>query len=131
MGNLNKVLLIGRLVRDPELSYTTKGTSYCRVTLAITKPYKNGNGKDSDFLDVSIWKNQAEACAQYMKRGSEIFIEGSLQKNSWEKDGKRRSSLQITAQRVQFLGKKKAKQEEENIKDDKGDETSETGNGSE
>ncbi len=107
MGNLNKVMLIGRLVRDPELRYTPSGVAWCSVTVAISRPYKSPeNGQKSDFLDVSIWRNQAENCAQYLKKGREVFVEGMLQKRSWEKDGQKRVKLQIVASRVQFLGKK-------------------------
>jgi len=108
MASLNKVFLIGNLTRDPELRYTPAGTAVVNLRLAVNRRYRDKNGEQKEevcFLTVTAWDKQAEVCNQYLSKGRAIFVEGRLQSRSWEdKDGQKRSSLDIRAERIQFLG---------------------------
>lgn len=115
MANLNRVLLIGRLTRDPELRYTPQGTPVCDLGLAVNHNFRAKDGtvrEETAFLDVTVWGRQAENCKNYLKRGREVFVEGRLVLDRWEQQvpgpegtvTQKRSKLRITAQTVQFLG---------------------------
>jgi single-strand DNA-binding protein len=106
VSNLNKVLLIGRLTRDPELRYTPQGTAVVDIGLAINREYTAGTErrKETTFVDVTLWARQAEVVSQYMRKGSPIFIEGRLSLDSWEQDGQKRSKLRVVAENFQFIG---------------------------
>ena len=107
MSNYNKVLLMGRLTRDPELRYTPQGTPVSEIGLAINREYMAGNErrKESTFVDVTFWGRQAEVVCQYLKKGGPIFVEGRLSFDSWEaQDGQRRSKLRVVATNFQFIG---------------------------
>lgn len=110
MANLNKVMLIGRLTRDPELRYTPSGVAVCDLSLAVSRNYKTQSGErkeDVCFVDITIWRKQAETCVEYLKKGSEIYAEGILVLDKWEsQDGQKRSKLRVQAQIIQFLGSK-------------------------
>ncbi len=107
MASLNKVFLIGNLTRDPELRYTPSGTAVVGLRLAVNRRYKDKTGamkEDTCFITVNAWDRQAEVCNQYLKKGSPIFVEGRLQSRSWDtQDGQKRSTIDIQAERVQFL----------------------------
>jgi len=109
MANLNKTFLIGNLTRDPELRYTPAGVPVANLGLAVNRRFRDKTGElkeDVCFLTVTVWDKQAEACCQYLKKGSPIFVEGVLQSRSWEtSDGQKRSTIDVRAERVQFLGK--------------------------
>jgi single-strand DNA-binding protein len=106
MSNLNKVLLLGRLTRDPELRYTPQGTAVVDLGLAINREYTVGTErrKETTFVDVTLWKRQAEVVSQYLKKGAPIFIEGRLSLDTWEQDGQKRSRLRVVADNFQFIG---------------------------
>ena len=108
MANLNKVMIMGRLTKDPDLRYTPNGTAVCDMSVAINRSFKDQSGEKKDetvFLDVVVWQKQAENCAEYLKKGREVFIEGRLQQDRWEtKDGQKRSKILVVAQTVQFMG---------------------------
>ena len=109
MANLNKVFLIGNLTRDPELRYTPAGVAVANLGLAVNRRFRDKTGElkeDVCFLTVTVWDKQAEACCQYLQKGSPIFVEGVLQSRTWETpDGQKRSTIDVRAERVQFLGK--------------------------
>lgn len=110
MASLNKVFLIGNLTRDPELRYTAGGTAVADLNIAVNQRFvKRGSNEQRDevvFVTVTVWGKQAEACGEYLQKGSALFIEGRLQLDTWEsKDGQRRNRLRVVAQRVQFIGK--------------------------
>ncbi|HRZ41062.1 MAG TPA: single-stranded DNA-binding protein [Candidatus Omnitrophota bacterium] len=109
MANLNKTFLIGNLTRDPELRYTPAGVPVANLGLAVNRRFRDKTGElkeDVCFLTVTVWDKQAEACCQHLKKGSPIFVEGVLQSRSWETtDGQKRSTIDVRAERVQFLGK--------------------------
>ena len=107
MPNLNRVLLMGNLTRDPELRYTPAGTPVGNLRLAINSTYKDKTGQRKDevcYVTIVVWNKQAELCQQYLKKGRAVLVEGRLIYRSWEQEGKTRSTLEVRADRVQFLG---------------------------
>ena len=108
MASLNKVFLMGNLTRDPELSYTPSGVPVCKFGLAVNRKYTTKQGEQKEevlFIDINVWKKQAENCAQYLKKGSQALVEGSLQLDSWadKKTGEKRSRIKVQAQSVKFM----------------------------
>lgn len=107
MVNLNRILLIGNLTKDPELRYTPSGTAVANLRMAVNSSYKDQAGQRKEetcFVTVVVWARQAENCNQYLKKGRPIFVEGRLVSRSWESEGKKRSAMEVRADRVQFLG---------------------------
>ncbi|HLD36136.1 MAG TPA: single-stranded DNA-binding protein [Planctomycetota bacterium] len=109
MASFNKVILMGNLTRDPELSYTPQGSAVCKLGMAVNNSYLTASGErkeDPLFIDIVVWKKQAENCATFLKKGSSALIEGRLQIDKWEKDGQKHSKAKVVASRVQFVGVK-------------------------
>ncbi|MEI6820110.1 MAG: single-stranded DNA-binding protein [Verrucomicrobiota bacterium] len=111
MANLNKVMLIGNLTRDPELRHTPKGTAVSEISLAIKRIWNNEQGQKQEevtYVDVTLWGRQAEVAQQYLTKGSPAYIEGRLQLDSWDdkETGKKRSKLKIVGEVLQLLGSK-------------------------
>ncbi len=108
MANLNKVLLIGRLTRDPEILWTTKGTAVCKAGLAVNRTWRSQDGtkqEETCFVDITLFGKRGETFHQYMRKGRPVFVEGRLNFDSWEgKDGQRRSKLNVVVDNFQFLG---------------------------
>lgn len=111
MSTLNRVFLMGNLTRDPEVRYTPSGTAVGDLGLAVNETYKNKAGETVEstvFVDVEVWARQAETCAEYLHKGSPVFVEGRLKLDQWEnQQGEKRSKLRVRADRVQFLGSPK------------------------
>ena len=109
MADMNKVMLIGNLTKDPEVKQIGSGSTVCNMRMAITEKYKNKQGENVEstcYVDVAAWGRQAETCGEYLKKGSAALVEGRLSYEEWEKDGQKRSMLRVKADRVQFLGGK-------------------------
>ena len=109
MANLNKVMLIGNLTRDPELRYTPKGTAVADIGMAINRVRTNDQGErqeDTTFVDVTLWGRQAELAQQYLSKGRPVYIEGRLQMDTWEdkNSGQKRSKLKVVGENMQFIG---------------------------
>lgn len=106
-ANLNKVLLIGNLTRDPELRYVPSGTAVATFTVAVNRVYTSQAGEKKEevaFIKIVVWGRRAEVCGEYLSKGSPVFIEGRLQSRSWEgQDGQKRSTTEVIADNVQFL----------------------------
>ena len=105
MNNLNSILIEGNLVRDPELSYTTKGTALCKFTVASNRFYKQDQEmqKEVSFFDVTTWTRLAEVCGEYLKKGRGVRVVGRLKQDRWnDADGKGRSKVFIVAEHVEF-----------------------------
>ena len=119
MANLNKVFLMGRLTRDPELRYTKTGTAVCKFGMAINANFTGQDGQKkekSTFVDVTVWQRRGEVVAEYFKKGSPIFIEGRLELDQWETENKeKRSRLYVVAENFEFLerGSKSATAQED------------------
>ena len=109
MANLNKVMLIGNLTRDPEVRYTPKGTAVVEIGLAVNRVWNDDQGQrreETTFVDVTFWSKQAETIGQYMSKGKSLFVEGRLQLDSWDdrETGQKRSKLRVVGENFQFLG---------------------------
>ncbi|HOK40541.1 MAG TPA: single-stranded DNA-binding protein [bacterium] len=118
---LNKVFIIGNLVRDPKLAYTPNQKAVCRITVAINRRFKVGNETREEvvFIDVVLWGKLAENAEKYLKQGGKVYIEGRLSLNKWQaQDGSNRSKIEIIAERLQFLS---------SLSDSQNKEVSETG----
>ncbi|MBA7571886.1 Single-stranded DNA-binding protein [subsurface metagenome] len=109
MASCNKVFLIGNLTRDPEVRYTATGTPVANLGLATSRKYKSKEGElkeETCFVTLVAWGRQAELSAEYLKKGSPIFVEGRLVYRNWETANKeKRSTLEVRIERLQFLGK--------------------------
>ena len=108
MADLNRVYLMGNLTRDPELRYTPSGMAVCNLGLAVNREYSDKQGqkqKETTFLHIVVWGKSGEACGQYLKKGRPVLVEGRLQSRSWDgKDGQKNKTIEVVADRVQFLG---------------------------
>ena len=104
---LNRVILIGRLTRDPELKYIPSGIPVASFTLAVDRPFTNKDGeKETDFIPIVVWRKQAENCASYLGKGSLVAVEGRIQVRTYEQEGQRRYMTEVVADNVRFLDRK-------------------------
>lgn len=102
---MNKVILIGRLSRDPELRHTTNGTAVCQISVAISRPVSQGKEPETDFINVTVWNKQAENTARYLSKGRQVAIEGRIQTRSYDNnEGKKTYVTEVIANNVEFLG---------------------------
>ena len=110
MASVNKVIIIGRLGKDPELRYSQGGAPICSFSVATDESYKDRDGNKverTEWHNITVFQRMAEHCANYLAKGSLVYIEGSLKTDKWQdKDGNDRYTTKITAQRVQFLDRK-------------------------
>jgi single-strand DNA-binding protein len=108
MANINRVVLVGNLTRDPELRHTPSGTAVCKLRVAVNTRQKQPDGNWGDkpnYFDVTVWGNQAESCSQFLSKGRPVGIDGRLDWHEWDaQDGTKRSAVEIIAESVQFLG---------------------------
>ncbi|MEG1997278.1 MAG: single-stranded DNA-binding protein [Clostridiales bacterium] len=102
---LNRIVLIGRLTKDPELRYTQSGIAVASFTLAVDRGYKNASGeRETDFIDITVWRQQAENCANFLSKGKLAAVDGSLHIRSYEtNDGQKRKAAEVVAENVRFL----------------------------
>ncbi|NLK08540.1 MAG: single-stranded DNA-binding protein [Firmicutes bacterium] len=102
---LNRVILIGRLVADPELRYTQSGTAVTNFRLAVDRSFTNQSGeRETDFIPIVVWDRQAETCANYLNKGRLVAVDGRMQVRSYDaQDGSRRWITEVVAQDVRFL----------------------------
>ena len=105
---MNKVILMGRLTRDPEVRYTQTGKVVCQFTLAVDRPFANQEGqREADFIPVVIWGKQAETCGNSLTKGQRALVEGRLQIRSYDgKDGNKRWITEVIADRFEFIERK-------------------------
>jgi single-strand DNA-binding protein len=110
MANINRVVLVGNLTRDPELRHTPSGTAICKLRVAVNSRQKDPAtgewGEKPNYFDVTVWGNQGESCAQYLSKGRPVAIDGRLDWREWEdkQTGQKRQAVEIIADSVQFLG---------------------------
>ncbi|ANU20808.1 single-stranded DNA-binding protein [Planococcus plakortidis] len=107
---INRVVLVGRLTKDPDLRYTPSGAAVARFTLAVNRTFSNAQGeREADFINCTVWRKQAENTANFLKKGSLAGVEGRIQTGSYEgQDGKRVYTTEVVADSVQFLEPKSA-----------------------
>lgn len=109
MAQFNKVILVGHLVKDPELRQTNSGESVTSFSLAVNRTGKNG---ECDFFDITAWRKTAELVANYLKKGSPVLVCGRLQNRSWQdKQGNKRTVTEVVADEVAFIGSREASAE--------------------
>lgn len=109
MANLNKVMLIGNLTRDPEVKFTAKGTAIAQLGLAVNRSWSNDAGEkqeETTFVDVELFGRIAEIAGEYLKKGRPVYIEGRLKLDSWDdkQSGQKRSKMKVVAEQLQLLG---------------------------
>ena len=108
MANINRVVLVGNLTKDPELRHTPSGTAVCKLRIAVNTRQKDPQGNWGDkpnYFDVTVWGNQGESCAQYLSKGRPVAVDGRLEWREWDaQDGTKRQAVEIIAETVQFLG---------------------------
>ena len=108
MASVNKAILIGNLGRDPEVRYTPSGTAVANFSVATTENWTNKDGEKqsrTEWHRVVAWGRLGETCGEYLSKGSQVYIEGSIQTNEWEdKEGNKRQTTEIRAWRMQMLG---------------------------
>lgn len=109
MANLNKVLLLGNVTRDPEVRYTPKGSAVCDLGVAVNRNYTTDSGEKREevtFVDVTLWGRTAEVASEYLKKGRPVFVEGRLQMDTWDdkQTGQKRTRLRVVAENMQLLG---------------------------
>ncbi len=103
---MNKVILVGRLTADPELRQTPQGVSVTRFTVAVDRRFRREGGQQADFITCVAWRQQAEFICRYFNKGKLIGLDGSIQTSSWEKDGVRQYSTEVSVDNVEFVGPK-------------------------
>jgi single-strand DNA-binding protein len=107
MAELNKILLIGRLTKDPDLRYTPSGMAVAKLRMAVNHTYRSKEEKKTEvlFIDVNVWGRGAETVKKYVTKGRELFVEGRLQTDEWtDKQGQKRVSYQVNCDNFQFMG---------------------------
>lgn len=121
--SINKIVLIGNLTRDPDFKELSN-VNLCKLSLAVNSGKKGTDSEEVCFVDVTVWGSTADACAQYLKKGRKVAVEGRLKLESWEKDGKKNSKHVIVASSVDFLFNKDDKQDNTSVDDSRVDDTS-------
>ena len=107
---MNKCILIGNLTKDPELTTTSNGVAVCRFTIAVSRRYSNAEGeRETDFLNIVVWRSLGENCHKFLKKGSKVGIVGNIQSRSYDAtDGTKRYVTEIVAEEVEFLSTRNA-----------------------
>lgn len=123
---LNRIVLIGRLTKDPEMRHTQSGKAVCSFTLAVDRPYTGADGnRETDFINIVVWNKLGENCAQYLTKGKLAAVDGRLQIRSYEgSDGQRRYVTEVIADNVRFLtpkGESQQSSQQESWVGDNGD----------
>ena len=104
---MNKALLVGRITTKPELRTTNSGIPYTRFSVAINRPFSNNGERSADFINILVWRKQAENVCNFLDKGSQVAIEGRIQTGNYtDKDGNNRNSFEVVADNVQFLDSK-------------------------
>ena len=110
---LNQIILVGRLVKDPEVKKAKNGNSYSHITLAVPRSYKNVNGEyETDFLDCTLWQLMATNTKEYCKKGDIVGVKGRVESKVYEKDDEKKYVTEIIAEKVTFLSSNKTEAEE-------------------
>ena len=116
---MNKVFLIGRLTRDPELRYTGSNTAVASFTIAVNRTFTNQQGeREADFINIVVWRKQAENVKNYLSQGSQVAIDGRIQTRSYDdNNGQKRYVTEVVADNVEFLGSKNSSNNSNNMND--------------
>lgn len=110
---LNQVVLVGRLVKDPEVKETSNGNSVSRITLAVPRSYKNVNGEyETDFINCTLWQLVATNTKEYCKKGDIVGVKGRIESHTYEKDGETKYVTEVIAEKVTFLSNNRQEEAE-------------------
>ena len=113
---MNKALLVGRITTKPELRTTSSGIPFTRFSVAINRPFTNNGERTADFINILVWRKQAENVCNFLDKGSQVAIEGRIQTGNYtDKDGNNRTSFEVVADNVQFLDSKSQRSNESQI----------------
>ena len=117
--DINHVVLVGRLTRDPELAYTPSGTAVCRFSIAVNRSSgpasENSGDNTTSYFNIVTWNKTAEICKEYLSKGKQVGIDGRLQQRRWEgQDGVKRSTVEFVANNVQFFAQPRISSSQEN-----------------
>lgn len=117
---MNKVIIVGRITKDPEVKLTTNQTQFCNFTIAVDRRFKDSNGqRQADFISCVAWKTTATFIAKYFKKGSRIGITGSLQTRNFEdQEGKRRSITEVVVEEAEFVESSNREEDQEEKPDE-------------
>jgi len=119
---MNKVFLIGNLTKNPELTETANGIAVCKFSIAVNRNYSSADGtKETDFFNITAWKNKAETVSKYTKKGNKVAIVGSIQLRNYETDGVKKQAVDIIANEIEFLTPKSNSGEHKNSKSEEND----------
>ena len=113
-GDINQVILVGRVTRDAELKYAASGTALCNFSIAVNRRVKKGDqwSDEASFFDLTLWDKQAENLNKYLVKGTQVAAQGELRQDRWEKDGQKMSKIQVFVNNLQLLGGKREGQPE-------------------
>lgn len=105
---MNRIILLGRLVKDPDVKVTTSGKTVCTFTLAVDRPFSGKDGKrEADFINIQTWNKTAELIGNYVSKGQRLLVDGRLQIRSYDgKDGQKHYATEVVADRVEFIERK-------------------------
>lgn len=105
-GDINQVILVGRITRDAELRYAASGTALCNFSIAVNRRVKKGDqwSDEASFFDLTLWDKQAENLNKYLVKGGQVAVQGELRQDRWEKDGQKFSKVQVFVNNLQLLG---------------------------
>lgn len=112
---MNRVFLTGRLTKDPTLEHTTKGTPFCRFTLATNRPVVRDGEEKADFITCMSWNKQAEVLCKYQKKGNLLGVQGTFRVDKYESQGETRYKSYVLCQDIEFLSSKKTNEEMNNL----------------
>ena len=113
---MNKVILIGRLTAKPELRYTNSNIAFTNFSLAVNRPPKEDGTKEADFIQIRVWKKQAENVCKYLDKGRLVSIEGRIQTDNYtNKDGERKYITVVVCEKIEFLGGNKKEESKEEV----------------
>lgn len=115
---MNRIIIMGRMVKDPELRYTQSNQAVLSFTLAVDRDYVPENGeREVDFIDFVAWRKTAETISKYVSRGQRLLVEGRLQKRSWESDNGTRYAVEVIVDRFDFIERKEESQAQQPVED--------------
>ena len=105
-GDINQVVLVGRVTRDAELRYTASGAALCNFSVAVNRRTKKGDQwqDEASFFDLTLWEKQAENLSKYLVKGTQVAVQGELRQDRWEKDGQKFNKIQVFVNNLQLLG---------------------------
>lgn len=118
-ASVNLVVLMGNVTVDPDFQYLDGGRALCRFSIAVNQVFvsKGERKENTTFVRIVCWARTAEVCGEHLKKGDPVFVEGRLTSSQWQtEDGQKRSSMEVTAQRVQFVGGRRSEEERGGVK---------------